>query len=208
MVKVRGPLGSAEASGGFGPSAVFSSWKGRSYVKSHAVPTNPKSALQTTVRAMMGFLSQQWASIADEHKATWETLALDLEIPPYNAFISHNLERWRQFTAPGQRYPVTEGYDLPNATFVSATGGVGHAVLEFSMTNPKNNWGILIFRGTDTPTIGVREKCIAALLQNTIGTHYYTDQNLPPDNYYYIARYFTTRGKLGGNTNERNAWVT
>lgn len=53
MAKVSGPLMSMEASGKFGGTLVFGSWKGRSTVRQLVTPSNPRLSAQTLARNHM-----------------------------------------------------------------------------------------------------------------------------------------------------------
>jgi len=208
MVKIKGPMGSAEASGSFGGSAVFSTWKGRSYVRTKGPPTNPKTGAQVSARQMLTFLAQQWAALTPPQKATWETLAAQTGIAPYNAFCSINLERWTLFKAPGKVHPITALGTLPSATFDSATGGVAHADLHFDITNERDWWALLIFRGQSTPVVPGHDNLIAVAARTETGSLDYTDQALDPGTYYWQARFCTFQGKMGPNETQRSAIVT
>lgn len=53
MAKVTGPLFSLTASGSVGKTVVYSSWKGRPYVRRLVIPMNPQNVAQTEVRNAM-----------------------------------------------------------------------------------------------------------------------------------------------------------
>lgn len=69
MAVLKAPLMSLGASGALGNALVFMSWKGLNDVRSYVIPTNPKSAKQTTQR---GYLKTAVTAI---HAA--ESLAAD-----------------------------------------------------------------------------------------------------------------------------------
>ncbi len=112
MATVKGPLMSLDASGSIGGAIVFSKWKGRNYVRTHALPANPKSAGQLSVRAMMKFLSQFWATLSSLDKATWESRAEVTNISPFNAYVKANMARWGTYAFPSQVDPAAES-DTP-----------------------------------------------------------------------------------------------
>jgi len=207
MVKLRGPMCSAEARGVLGGATVISSWKGRSYAKTNTPPSNPKTAMQITVRNMLSFLAQQWTKLDVPAKTSWDTIAADLNLPPYNAFIAANLERWAQFKAPGQATPITQGGSLPSATLNSATASGNAIRLDLSITHERDGWGVLIFRAQSTPVTPDRNNCVAILQANKGGHFAYNDEGLASGTYYYQARYFTVEGKLGPNETERSATI-
>jgi hypothetical protein len=95
MVKTKGPMMSLNASGTLAGIMQFQQRKGGGCLKKNATPKNPRSAKQTSIRACMKFLSQQWHLIDPTPKATWTERAELLNISPYNAYISTNLERFR-----------------------------------------------------------------------------------------------------------------
>jgi hypothetical protein len=208
MVKVKGPIGSAAATGTFGGSAVFSRWKGRTYVRTKITPTNPKTALQVANREMLAFLAQQWHNIPNADQATWYQLAFQKQVSFYHAYVALNLDRWRHFKPPTQLHPATETGTLPTATLDSATGMPSAAKLTFSINNERNWWSLLIFRSLTTPVIPSRQTLITVQPRNETGTLIYLDQNLPPATYYYQARFCTSTGKMGPNETQRTATVT
>jgi hypothetical protein len=157
---------------------------------------------------MMSFLAQRWVELTEPQKATWETLAAATGIPPYNAFLSTNLERWGQFKAPGIIYPVAEDGTQPVATFTLAFGLPGSARLSFTITTLNNVWGLVIFRSQTTPLVPSRENTIAIVHRQTTGLYSHLDTGLDPGTYYYQARFFTIHGATGPNETQRTANVT
>lgn len=53
MAKLKAPLMSLGASGAIGKTLVFFPWKGLDVVREYVVPSNPKTALQTTQRGYL-----------------------------------------------------------------------------------------------------------------------------------------------------------
>lgn len=208
MVKLKGPLGSAEASGTLGRTAIFSSWKGRAYAKAHAIPSDPNSSLQISVRQMLGFLASQFKAFTAPNKATWEELAAQTNIPPYNAFLSTNLNRWKMFHAPSKSYPAAETGTQPEPDTLSTIGGIGHIHFSAEWIDLNNAWGMIIFHLAfpAQPTSRANALHILPLTKlsgqiwtwstNVIGTHYF--------NY----RTFTTAGKLSAALGYTTAVVT
>lgn len=208
MVKVLGPMFSFEASGTIGNIATFSKWKGRPYVRQRVIPSNPKSPLQVSTRAMMKFLSQAWIDVGGTPQASWDELAAAAQISPFNAFISRNQQRFREFQAPSQTYPAAETGTPPVATLDSAVGGPSYMDLTMTITTLNAVWGVMLFRsasGTFTPSRG---KCIAVVPVDGTGTLVYTDSNLAAGTWYYDAKFFTAEGLLGADEGEVNGTAT
>jgi len=208
MVKLTGPLGSAKATGAFGGTAVFSSWKGRSYAKTKTTPFNPNSPMQVSVRATMAFLASQWSVLSDAAKATWTAAAAAAQIPPYNQFISANLGRWSELHAPSQRDPPTETGTLPELDTFWLKGGPAHVEISVDWYNRYDAWGLVIFRSTSSGFAPALNNAIALVPLTADTGLIYNDQGLAPARYYYNFRSFTTLGKLSAKLGQQTAVAT
>ena len=96
MVRVKAPLFSLDASGTVGKSIVFASWKGRNYVRRHAIPANPNSGLQVGIRSVFRFITQNYTTLDAGDKADWTALALADNITPLDAQIRDAIQRARR----------------------------------------------------------------------------------------------------------------
>ena len=85
MALTKAPLFGLDASGTLAGSIVFSKWKGRTYVRRHAVPHNPKSGLQVGMRASFKFTSQNYAALSAGDVAAWKAVADPYSITPLDA---------------------------------------------------------------------------------------------------------------------------
>lgn len=196
MARVTGPLHSDTAGGTFGKALTFAVWKGRAYVRQRVVPTNPKSAKQTGVRAMMGFLANAWQEKALPKWTGWTAAATARAISTFNAYISENLARWQLFTAPTQVFPAALTANAITLTQV-VTPGAGFATVVNTPSGAGANWGIAIFRDTAAITTPNWNNCIAVIPANGASAVSYTDTPLDPDDYYYRSAVFNTDGTLG-----------
>ena len=84
MATTTAPLFGLDASGSLAKSIVFSKWKGRTYVRRHAIPSNPKSGLQVGMRSMLKFVTQNYASLSATIKGHWATAAKSSNITALN----------------------------------------------------------------------------------------------------------------------------
>lgn len=208
MVKVNAPAMSLDASGSIAGAITFSKWKGRNYVRQLVRPANPKSALQVSMRAMFKFLSQAWENVGSTPQGTWDDEAAANQYSPFNAYVSRNQARWREFLPPSQTEPAPETGTAPVATLDSATGGERHIDLAFTITTLNDVWGVAIFRsptGSFTPSVS---NCIAVLPVTATGALVYTDSNLDAGTYYYDAKFFTKEGVMGADEGEVNGTAT
>ena len=124
MVKLAGPMMSLDASGTVANTVTFSKWKGRPYVRMRVIPSNPKSGGQVGMRSMSRFLTQIWASLTAGNKATWEERATAAAISPFNAFLSFNQFRWRNFLGVTKEFPEVETAVGGTMGTLSAAAGV------------------------------------------------------------------------------------
>jgi len=209
MARVNGPLMSMDASGALGGTVVFSKWKGRNYVRQLVRPANPKSGGQTSMRAMMKFLSQQWSGLQAADKASWEDLAESLVISPFNAFTKTNLARNKDFLAPSTDYPAAEATAPDAIDDFAAVAGVRSITIELSTVPLLDGcWGFLLFRSTTTGFTPAFDNLIAVVEADADTSVYYVDTPLTADTYYYDAKPFNEDGKLGSLDGEINATVT
>lgn len=202
MVKVSGPMMSMGASGKLAGTVVFSKWKGRPYVRTLVRPSNPKSGGQTGVRGMFKFLSQNWAGLTDGNKATWEEPAEQKVVSPFNAFMSRNQFRYRDFTSPTKEYPASESDTPDNAAVIAATLGVRSITITTTPAGVNGNWGAAIFRALASPVVPSFDNLIGIVLDTGIADPVWIDTPLTPAEYFYMERGFTNDGLWTPNSNE------
>ena len=207
MVRVQAPAMSLQASGSLAGALVFSSWKGRPYVRELVKPANPKSGGQVGIRAMLRFLSQDWENLTSGDKTTWLDRANAKVVSTFNAFIGLNVYNWRDFLAPGQQDPILRtGTDSVLGT-LAAVAGVRSITVTQPITTANDGWGIIFFRsptGTFTATFDMCKRIGKVSGTNAV---VFVDSPLLPGTYYYSIRPFTKLGKLGTESAEVNATV-
>lgn len=208
MVKVYAPMLSLDASGTLGEAIVFSKWKGRNYVRQRVIPANPQSGLQVSMRAMMKFLAQNWAALSSAQKADWESRADDMIVSPFNAFVSYNQKRWRNYTLPSIADPATAAGTLAATSGHAATGGERSITLDWTVDTLNDGWGMVLLRGTAGGFAKVISAVKAVVLSNVAQAESYVDSPLDPGTYYYGFRNFTDDGVFSGAIAEVNATAT
>jgi hypothetical protein len=208
MVKVSAPAMSLDASGSLAGALVFSKWKGRNYVRQLITPSNPKSGPQIGVRAMFRFLSQIWDGLSAADKATWETRADQTVISPFNAFMSVNQGRWRNFEAPGKVDPVTEAGTPGVYANEAATGGVRQIDVQIEVTTLNDAWAVAIFRDPSTGFNTAFSNCIAVIPTESAAVFHHIDTPLDPGTYYYNFRGISGDGDLNAEEGEVSAAAT
>lgn len=210
MARTVGPLMSLDASGSIAGTIVYSKWKGRNYVRQLVTPSNPRSPLQVSTRAMMRFLSQQWTpELTAPQKATWEDDAAALAASPFNAYIQTNLQRWTQFTSPSKETPVAATGVVPTfTTLPDVTGGVRQATVAWDINALQDAWGLLIFRAGTTLFVPARDNLVGVALLKILTADTFIDTPLEPGAYFWNFQSFTDDGVKSASLGEQTAVVT
>lgn len=208
MVKLQAPCLSLEASGSIAGALVFSKWKGRPYARSLVTPANPKSGGQVGMRAMFKFLAQKWNAISAGNKATWEDRADQLIASEFNAYMSYNQFRWRDFLACTQAFPEATANTAPTEGALAAVAGVRSITITQPITAAADGWGIAFFRGLVTAFDSAFDNLIGISLVSGTDDVIWVDSPLEPDEYFYNIRSITEDGQLGSQSAEVDATVT
>ncbi len=150
MAGVKGPLFSLDASGTIGSAIVFAKWKGRNYVRRHAIPANPKSVGQVSMRTMLKFLTQFWDSLSGADQATWDTRAAATDISPFNAFVGYNARRWGRYAFPTKDEATAEAGTPGTILNPTAVAGSRSILISVPISVLDENWGVVIHASVDT----------------------------------------------------------
>lgn len=207
MVKIKGPMLSLDAAGTLGNAVVFSTWKGKSYVRAHVAPTNPKSLPQIAIRAMLAFLSSQWASLTPGQQATWEESAIEANCSPFNRYLGYNVARYRNWKPPTKAYPPAES-GSPGTIAYSLTAGVRHILVHTDFQDNDSVWGNLIMRHTGIPAPWTWIYAVAGRPNNVSSADDYIDGPLPIHIHNYAPRCFGHDGSWGGFAGPQGATPT
>lgn len=209
MAVVKGPLFSIDASGTVAGAIVFSRWKGRNVVRRHAVPANPRSGGQLSIRAMMTFLSQYWDDLTAAQQADWDERAAASNISPFNAFCSYNLERWGTNLLPSIEYPALESDTPGTIANEVATAQSRSILLSDDVTVLGQNWGILVYRSLTTGLTGTRNQLVKIIPAITATTYTWLDFPLTVGvAQYYKFKSFSIEGAEGTLSAEVTATPT
>ena len=74
---------------------VFYTRDGRTFVRSHATPRDPKTPRQRELRAAFAKAVASWQALPEGEKAAWERRRLRSRVKGYNAYISvYMAHRW------------------------------------------------------------------------------------------------------------------
>lgn len=208
MARVSGPLMSVAASGTYAKTLVFSTWKGRPYVRERVTPSNPKSAKQTGVRAMMAYLAKIWATIKATAETSWDAAATAASDSPFNAYIAANLKNWQMNLAPTRLSTDARAAAASTITSNIATGGKGQATVAIVLGAGAGQAGAIVMRSGTAITTFDWSKVIAIVPATASATTTVTDSPLNPGTYHYNVITFSTDGKLGVIGTDESATAT
>lgn len=211
MARTTGPLFSQDASGTVGKLMTHSHWKGRTYVRQAVTPTLTTTPTQLAARAIHAWLASQWNGypISDADKATWEPLAAQTKVAPYNAYIAENIRLWFDFHAPTQAYPWNNGgtlwtYTGGNPTVAAATKS---AIISFNVGTLGDAWGIQIYRSVG-PTVAPGPTTLIAIKPITAtGPVTIVDGPLEPGQYAYNFHRLAKYGKDSAPATNRTVTI-
>ena len=200
MVKLKGPGLATRAAGGLGKTLIFAESKGRPYLKKWHKPKNPKTATQVSLRAMLGFLSANWATVPTPRQQTWEAIAAAAKVSPFNAYQSANLRNWHHFLAPSDGTPAARAHDWGDYSAASATAVSRGVLLSVTLITPLKNWGTMYFNvpGVGAPTAW--DNLVGMTYAPTIGIYKFLHHPLPPGTYHYRMRSFADDGYMRPQT--------
>lgn len=208
MALVTAPLLSLAASGKLGGAIVFSSWKGRQYVRSLVKPSNPKSGKQVGMRGAFKYLAQNWAGLSAANQATWEERADASVISPFNAYMSYNQFRTRNFLGITKEDPALAAGSASILGTTVATAGVRSVTLDVPIATLNDGWCVAIYRSITSSFSTDFSNMIGIIAAASVATFYWVDTPLDPDTYYYNFRDITDDGFLDAEDGEINATVT
>jgi hypothetical protein len=136
------------ASGAAG-DAVFSSWKGRGYIRKRVVPHNPQTEAQMAQRDAMTEAVALWQSLDSTLQDGYTKGAVQLQISGYNDFVARNVVAIKNATGlygPRQNLQATEPR-LEVPPDVTATPGSSKIDLSWSDTEQGSGYyiGVLVY---------------------------------------------------------------
>lgn len=111
MAKTTAPLLSFGASGTIAKTQVYSTWKGRPYVRRHVIPANPDSPAQQLTRNTWRWLNNVWKFYPGSAVDAWNLYAKASRFTARNGFLKVN------------NGPLRSQTDLANMVLSPSAGG-------------------------------------------------------------------------------------
>jgi len=153
MPKTTAPLLSFDARGQIAKTQVYSSWRGRSYVRRHVIPSNPQTAAQTLTRNCFSFLQATYKLAPPLFTAGWDAYIKGKVLTSRNAFTKFNL-------------PVLRG-EADLANFVFSPGALGGLPPASNVITPgAGTLSCAIAAPSTVPTGWTVEAAVAAAIED------------------------------------------
>ena len=182
MARVSAPLLSLDASGTLAKAITFSKWKGRNYVRTRVVPSNPRSGLQVGMRAGIAGAPDLWNNyLSPAHRAAWATGVGAEAISGYNLYCRQGQINLRSNYGPAVQYPSTAHEQTPVAPAGPAAVQDG-TDMSITWTDAIAADAYLIFHGLTTGFSSNISSLVAVVKSGlqvwahrnpVVGTHYY-----------------------------------
>jgi len=196
MAKLDGPLMSMGASGSIGGILTFGSNKGRNFVRQLVIPANPKTAAQQGVRSMMAWAGAEWRTLTAPEQATWETIATQLNISPFNGFIKQAMNNWSNAKSAQAEDPApTVATPAGPPTAITETVIERRAQIDWTDDAVgSDDFGIILYLSLTTGFTAGRDNAVKVI---DMGVETALTNALTPNTYFYRMATFAKDGVIG-----------
>jgi hypothetical protein len=197
---------SFDASGSVAGAIVFSKWRGRNYVRRHAIPANPRTGPQLAARSIMAFLGGRWASIGVVPQASWEAGAEATKISAFNQYCKINARDWKDLFAPSWEYPAARSTaaGVPGVLVATVFGRQVEVVVP--VAPGAADWGVALLRRDTTGVDTFANAVVVAQAAGAVNT--FVDGPLSPGTYFFNAIVFSVDGLASAIGTEASAVIT
>ena len=196
MVKLVGPGLAQEASGSLSETLIFSSCKGRAYLKKHAKPKQPRSDSQISMRAQLSFLSKSWHTWSQVVRDTWLPIAAQTNVSPFNAFISFNQDRHRSGLAPCISPTPTFMGDAQIVDNAEINPGIRKLEIRYRVADVRQGWGIQTHIVSNTGVQPVWHQMIHCMDHRSVGWKTHVITPFPAGTYWFTFIWHTYTAKM------------
>ncbi len=191
MVKLKGPLLSALASGKLGKAIQFDARRTGTVAGARRIPTQPRTEAQRATRLFLPFLAADWRDLTTAHRATWQSAPNADTQSPYHAYMKYNVDRWQHFPGhhwypqtwhafPTRTFPAAENTDPGTRFHIATAAGPGYLMHTISITS-ENDGSLFSYHRYSPEEPEPSPRNLVALFQPLgTGYHYHRITNLPP----------------------------
>lgn len=142
MAKPTGPLLAFDARGQIAKTQVYSSWRGRSYVRRYVIPSNPQSTGQMQTRDVFSWLQQAWKLSPAAFQEAWTLFATGQAFTNRNAFNKSNISGLRTATTLANLHFSPGAKGGLALTSLTPTAGSGDISVAFVAPTPPTGWSL------------------------------------------------------------------
>jgi len=140
MAKPTGGLLAFDARGSLGKVIVYSTWRGRNYVRRHVIPANPRSVDQTSTRSVFSWLQQVWKEAPTDTQTPWTLFAKGQPLTDRNAFGKMNIGNLRGATDLSTFVFSPGAKGGPSALTITVVGAAGTLAVTATAPVPPVGW--------------------------------------------------------------------
>jgi len=140
MAKPTGGLLAFDARGSIGKTIVYSTWRGRNYVRRHVFPANPQSPGQDLTRNTFSWLQQVWKEGPTLFQAPWALYAKGQVMTDRNAFGKFNIAALRSETDLANFVFSPGAKGGPACSSITVVGAAGQITIEAVVPTPPTDW--------------------------------------------------------------------
>ena len=155
-----------DARGQIAKTQVYSSWKGRPYVRRYAVPANPNTPAQQETRSGFAFLNKLWPFMPAGAVGAWEAYAVNNRFTSRNGWLKQNVSSLRGETDLANLVisPAANGGIVPQD--VTITPGAGQVTVAITPPQLPPTWTVVAAHAAaildEDPAIATQFQVVAA----------------------------------------------
>jgi hypothetical protein len=155
----------------------------------------------------MRFISQAWAVWGPTGQSDWTDLADATKISWFNAYVQHNLARFRNAMGPVQSPLEMEPTTAPSIATISVVGGVRSASVGINPATGTNLAGYIIYRGAGAPA-GTWSEIVGVIAANGAADVTFVDSPMDAGTYHYKVKPFHIEGVFDAISLDEEVAVT
>lgn len=208
MTVLRGPALAVDASGVLANLLAYYRYPAGHAARRARRRRQPYTNREIGYHVLARWLSHQWSALTLEQQLTWSDVAEQLRTANYQAYLSHNLQRWTARLAPTQTYPATETGTASRPTTWSASGGPRHAKAAATGAGDPDQWALLYFWLPLYVPTNLTGHLFAAQAADDYPTPAWRTRVLDPGFYRLRCYPSTTTGAWGTPTTPRTCPIT
>lgn len=170
-------------------------------------PTDPRSAKQLSIRAMVRFLNIHFAEMNLEDQAYWGEVAAGLHITAQNLYVKRNMIWWTTDRPPSEDVDHA-GPDFPTQPYLWPPIVTGRRAQLRAVCNPLGDSVAIVFhRSLQTAFTPNWSNAVHVGQVLEPLSYYWDDTPLKPGTYYYRAMAFSHYANFSNTSIQQSAVI-